>query len=98
MMSFMLPFSFISFHVAKLIWLALSLFAMGWGMWLVGRTIHSHTLSSFCMVSLALIFQPVRNTLELGPVNALMFILLAGIFALFSSGSGGAAGTVFVLL
>src|SRR2546428_12192923 len=97
MMSFMLPFSFISFHVAKLIWLALSLFAMGWGMWLVGRTIHSHTLSSFCMVSLALIFQPVRNTLELGQVNALMFILLAVFFALYRGGRDVPAGLVLGL-
>ena len=97
MMFFMLPFSFISFHVAKLIWLALSLFAMGWGMWLVGRTIHSHTLSSFCMVSLALIFQPVRNTLELGQVNALMFILLAVFFALYRGGRDVPAGLVLGL-
>jgi len=66
MMFFMLPFSFISFHVAKLIWLALSLFAMGWGMWLVGRTIHSHTLSSFCMVRLRSYFSRCETQLSLG--------------------------------
>src|SRR2546428_5934877 len=97
MMSFMLPFSFISFHVAKLIWLALSLFAMGWGMWLVGRSIHTHTLPSFCMFSLGLIFQPVRNTLELGQVNALIFILLGVFFALYRGGRDVPAGLVLGL-
>src|SRR2546426_7490681 len=43
LMFFMLPFAFVSFHVAKLIWLAFSLFAIGWGMWLVGRTINSRS-------------------------------------------------------
>src|SRR5439155_1648118 len=61
------------------------------------RTIHSHTLSSFCMVSLALIFQPVRNTLELGQVNALMFILLAVFFALYRGGRDVPAGLVLGL-
>src|SRR2546428_10583980 len=49
------------------------------------------------MVSFALIFQRVRNPLELGQVNALMFILLAVFFALYRGGRDVPAGLVLGL-
>ena len=97
MMLLMQPFSLISFQAARVSWLALSLLAIGWGMWLVGSTIHSHEIPAFCMVFLALIFQPVRNTLDLGQVNAFMFALLALYYALYRNGKDVYAGLVLGL-
>lgn len=97
MMFFIVPFSLVPFQVAKLGWLAFSLFAIGWGLWLVGRAIHSHLLTTLCMVFLALIFQPVRNTVDLGQVNALIFVLVAAFFSLYRGGKDVLAGLVLGL-
>jgi hypothetical protein len=97
MMFFIAPFSLVPFQVAKLGWLALSLFAIGWGLRLVGRAIHSHLLTTLCMVFLALIFQPVQNTLDLGQVNALIFLLVAAFFSLSRGGRDVLAGMVLGL-
>lgn len=94
MMFVMLPFSLLPFSVAKLIWLAFSIIAIGVGMWLVGRAIQSSPLTAFCMAFLVLTFQPVRNTVDLGQVNALMFVLVAAFFFLYRGGRGVLAGLV----
>jgi hypothetical protein len=97
MMLFMLPFSFPPFHVAKVVWLVFSLSAIGWGMWLVGRAFHSHLLTTLFMVFGALTFEPVRNTLDLGQVNALIFVLVATFFSLYRGGKDVLAGLVLGL-
>jgi len=94
MMFVMLPFSLLPFAVAKLIWLACSICAIGLGMWLVGRAIQSSPLTALCMAFLALIFHPVRNTVDLGQVNALLFVLVAAFFFLYRSGRDVWAGLV----
>jgi hypothetical protein len=97
MMFVMLPFATVPFSIAKVGWLAFSLFAIGWGMWLVRRTIRSHLLATLCMMFLVLIFQPVRNTLDLGQVNTVMFVLLALYYALYRNGKDAYAGLVLGL-
>lgn len=97
MMFLFLPLAFFSLPVAKLVWLGFSLLALGGGMWLIAQTISSRPLTILFMVFLALTFHPVRNTLNLGQVNAVMLMLLAAFFACYRRRHDTAAGVVLGL-
>ncbi len=94
MMFIMLPLASAPLHVAKLAWLVLLIVAIGFGMWLLARTLRSGLLITLCMVFLAVTFHPIRNTLDLGQVNAVIFLFLALFFALYRQGRDTTAGVI----
>ena len=94
MMFIMLPLASVPLYVARLAWLVLLIVAIGLGMWLVARTLRSGLLITLCMVFLAVTFHPIRNTLDLGQVNAVIFLFLALFYALYRQGRDTTAGVI----
>ncbi len=94
MMFVFLPFSTVPFPVAKLIWLALSLLMIGWALWLLVRRFEFEHLTVFGLLFVAAIFHPLRNTVDIGQVNALIFLGMTGFWVLYRQGRDVAAGMV----
>ena len=94
MMFVFLPFSSLSFPAAKLIWLALSLLMIGGALWLLVRWFQFGLLTVFGLLFVAAVFHPLRNTVDLGQVNALMFLGMTGFWVLYRQGGETAAGIV----
>ena len=94
MMFVFLPFSTVPFPVAKLIWLALSLLMIGWALWLLVRRFEFEHLTVFGLLFVAAIFHPLRNTVDIGQVNALIFFGMTGFWVLYRQGRDVAAGMV----
>jgi glycosyl transferase family 87 len=94
MMFVFLPFSAVSFPAAKLIWLVLSLLMIGWALWLLVRWFAFERLTVFGLLFLAAIFHPLRNTVDIGQVNALIFLGMTGFWVLYRQGHDVAAGVV----
>ncbi len=94
MMFVFLPFSTVPFPVAKLIWLALSLLMIGWALWLLVRRFEFERLTVFGLLFVAAIFHPLRNTVDIGQVNALIFFGMTGFWVLYRQGRDVAAGVV----
>jgi hypothetical protein len=89
-----LPFSAVPFPVAKLIWLALSLLMIGWALWLIARWFQFTSPAVFGMLTVAMMFHPLRSTIDLGQVTALMFLGVTGFWVLYRQGRETAAGIV----
>lgn len=94
MMFVFLPFSAVPFPAAKLIWLVLSLLMIGWALWLLARWFQFELLTVIGLLFVAAIFHPLRNTVDLGQVNALMFLGMTGFWVLYRQGRETAAGIV----
>ena len=94
MMFLFLPFSAVSFPTAKLIWLVLSLLMVGWALWLLARWFQFERVTVIGLLVVAAIFHPLRNTIDLGQVNALMFLGMTGFWVLYRQGRETAAGIV----
>ncbi len=94
MMFLMLPIASLPLHMARVGWLVMSLLAIGCGMWLLAKTLRSGLLTTLCMVFMAVTFHPIRNTLDLGQVNAVIFLFLALFFALYRQGRDTTAGVI----
>lgn len=94
MMFVFLPFSAVSFPTAKLIWLVLSLLMIGWALWFLARWFEFERLTVFGLLFVAAIFHPLRNTVDIGQVNALMFLGMTGFWALYRQGRETSAGIV----
>lgn len=88
------PFAAMPFQAARLIWLLLSLLMIGWALWLLARGFAFERLTVLGLLFVAAIFHPLRNTVELGQVNALMVLGLVGFWALYRQGRDAAAGIV----
>lgn len=94
MMFVYLPFSAAPFPVARSIWLALSLLMIGWALWLLARWFEFRLPTVIGLLFVAATFHPLRNTVELGQVNALMLLGMTGFWALYRQGRETAAGVV----
>ena len=93
-----LPFTVLPFQAAKLIWLFLSLCMIGGALWLLIRELPFDRASVLGLLFLAAIFHPLRNTVDLGQVNALIFLGLAAFWVLHRRGRDAGAGVVLGLL
>jgi len=94
MMFVYLPFSALPFSAAKLVWLALSLLMIGWALWLLVRWFQFELLTVFGVLFVAAVFHPLRSTVDLGQVNALIFLGMTGFWVLYRQGRETAAGIV----
>jgi glycosyl transferase family 87 len=92
MMLVLAPLAAVPLAVARVAWLAASVLAIGGALAVMARTLGGGALTVAGMTFLAMTFQPVRNTLDLGQVNAFVFALLVVFLALYRSGRQGAAG------
>jgi alpha-1,2-mannosyltransferase len=89
-----LPFAALSFHAAKLAWLGLSLLMTGGALWLLARRFGIDPLAVWGLLVIAAVFHPLRNTLDLGQVNALLLVGVTGFWVLYRLGRDAAAGLV----
>jgi hypothetical protein len=89
-----LPLAVLSFPAAKLTWLALSLLMTGGALWLLARRFGLEPLAVWGLLVVAAIFHPLRNTIELGQVNALLLLGVTGFWTLYREGRDAAAGIV----
>lgn len=94
MMFVFLPFSAVSFPAAKVAWLVLSLLMIGWALWLLVRWFEFERLTVFGLLFVAAIFHPLQNTVDIGQVNALIFLGMTGFWVLYRQGRDVAAGVV----
>lgn len=94
MMFVFFPFTAVSFQTARLIWLVLSLLMTGWALWLLARWFEFERPAVIGLLFVAAIFHPLRNTIDLGQVNTLMFLGLTGFWVLYRQGRETAAGIV----
>ncbi len=92
MMLVFVPLAVVPLDVARLAWLAVSVLAISGGLAVMARTFGGGALTVAGMTFLAMTFQPVRNTLDLGQVNALVFAVLVIFLALYRSGHQWTAG------
>jgi hypothetical protein len=92
MMLVLAPLAAVPLAVARLAWLAASVLAIAGGLVMMARTFGGGALTIAGMTFLTLTFHPVRNTLDLGQVNALVFAVLVIFIVLYRSGRQGTAG------
>ncbi|MEV0336174.1 glycosyltransferase family 87 protein [Nocardia sp. NPDC050717] len=76
------PFALLSWGAAKILYVVVSIAALGWTLYLVARRYHrdnrqAAALVAACALPLAMLLEPVRSTIDFGQVNLLLMVLVA---------------------
>ena len=91
------PFTALSFHPAAVFWQALSLGFLAVAGWCLWRTVPLSPAAGLVLASVALVFEPLENSLGLGQINLLILALTCLFLAALHTGRPAMAGVAIGL-
>ncbi len=86
------PFTVLPFRAAAVLWQALSLGFLALSLWCLWRAVPLSPVGGLLLIALALLYEPLENSLGLGQINLLILALTAVFLWALAAGRSALAG------